>query len=587
MVAAGVARESGDEARKGTLAGTWLDYAAVAVVVLSIFFQRLDQDLYLYRGLPIPDATFDVAIAVLSLRYLHELVRRNLRLARPTRRELTVAGSVVLLPVLGVVSLLSEPSWMPSVFQIAKSSSHIIFLAYAAILIGRSVSKELLDFALKLYFFLASAAGALAIVQAVDLNAGSGFLTRHLHLIFRAHPGYEAPCSIYSEPAVLGYISIAALVVGLLHWQSIGKRRAIAGSALCALALFLAFPAGPALCIVVLGLVLVIERRPKLSLRAWGGAGALAAVLVAIGLASPVGPALYHRASGIVTGSDASARYRSALDADAIRIWRIAPLTGVGLGDTRRLHTIRTPFDQTHSFIDTNGYLSLLAETGVFGLAAMVVLLAAFLWPGTRPVRFATVTQLNVLDVAVSLFVAGTFLLPLLWFWGGLRLATVRAGGPPDLYETSLAALRQRLLPPGGRALPSGQALRTSRRLRPVLLALAVAALTAAGYGLEAQRATSASKILVSNDGVTQMSERARPGDAQLARADWQAWGECGAGCQARFHYLGGRLWRIHAEWPSGGTCLLLDLASFRKSGGSTRRALLSGSSGLTLIPCT
>src|SRR5215475_9565811 len=255
--------------RPGTLGSAWVDRAAVGAVVVSIFFERLDRSLYAH-GSPIPDLTFVAGTGILSLRYLYELMRDRVRLARATRREYVVAGFVVPLFILGIVSVLTLPGWMSSGTQLLKSSLHLVFLAYAAILIGRTVSKELLEFALKLYFGIASGAAALAIVQGVDLNAGHGSLTRHLHLIFRPYSnGYLAPCSIFSEPAQLGYPMVAALVIGVLRWRSIGPRRAIAGGALCALALLLAFPAGPILVAVVLGLILLIERRPKLSRRAW------------------------------------------------------------------------------------------------------------------------------------------------------------------------------------------------------------------------------------------------------------------------------------------------------------------------------
>lgn len=579
------------EERAGFLSGTRADQLAVAAVVASLFFQRLDRTLYQRGTSAIPDVTFDAAIVVLSLRYLHELVRGRLRLGRVTRREYATVGFLVLVVVLGAASVLSLPHWMWSSTQVAKSSIHLAFLAYAAILIGRTVSRELLGFALKLYFWLASAAAVLAVVQAVDLNAGHSFLTRHLHLVFRQHPnGYKAPCSIFSEPAQLGYTMVAALVVGVLLWRSIGLRRTIAGGTLCVVALLLAFPAGATLVAVVLGLIIAVERRPRLGRRTWSAAGVLVVVLAAVAVASPVGSALYDRASGIVSGSDPSAQYRTAVDNASIRIWKLAPATGIGIGDSREVlpfvfHFHAAERTTPQRFNDSNAYLSLLAETGVFGLAGGLVLLAAFIWPSTRPVRFTTVTQLNTLGVALSYVVAGSFLLPPLWFWGGLRLASIRSDGKPDLFETSLAALRRRLVPARPPALPSTAKVRAIGILRPALVVLVLAAVAGAGYALGAQKRTSSSQVPVTVTGVAQLSPVALPGDRQLARDDVKIWGKCGKHCHASLHHVKGRFWQINARWRSGRACLVLDLSNFRETHGPAR-GLAGRVAGLAPAKC-
>jgi O-antigen ligase len=570
-VDAGAVQALTDERRSTTLPGTRVDLVVVGIVVLSLFFERLDRSVYSHGTSAIPDPTFDAAVVLLSLRYA--CARGSARPGRPTLRECVAAGFAAAVVVVGAASLVALPHWLSSGSQVAKSSIHLAFLVYAAILIGRAVSKELLEVALKLYFWLASAAAALAIVQAVDLNAGSGFLTRNLHLIFRPHPnGYEAPCSIFSEPAQLGYISVAALVVGVLLWPSIGRRRTLAGITLCLLAVLLALSAGAFLVAAVLALVLAVERRPKLGYRTWVGAGALVVVLAAVALASPVGSAVYDRASGIVSGNDPSAQYRTAIDSASFRIWKIAPLTGLGIGNTRTLLPYLFRYQGTYrqqTFNDSNAYLSLLAETGPLGLAAGLLLLAAFIWPATRPVRRpASVGQLNTLGIAVSYFVAGSFLLPPLWFWGGLRLASLRSAGEPDLLAASLASLRR------------------WRFLRPVLLVAVLAAAGAIVYGAAVQR-TSSSVLLVTANGVSELSQPGQPGDARLARTDLRIWGRCGRpACHATFHHAGGRIWQIDASWRKTSACFVLDLAAFAPPAERTRD-LTRGYSGLTLVPCS
>lgn len=577
------AAERIDDGRVGTLAGTRLDRIAVGIVVLSLFFERLDRSLYSSGRSAIPDLTFDAAVLVLSLRYLHELARGRLRLGRVTAREYVAAGFVILVFVLGVASWATVPHWISSGTQVAKSSIHLAFLAYTAILIGRTVSRELLQFALKLYFWIASGAAALAIVQAVDLNAGNGLLTRHLHLVYRWHPPhYEAPCSIFSEPAQLGYASVAALVVGVLLWRSIGLRRALVGGTLCVLAVLLSLSAGALFVAGVLAIVLAFGLRPRLSRRAWVGVSALAVVVVAVGLASPAGSALYRRASGIVTGHNGTAQYRLSLDRASIRIWRIAPATGVGIGNTREL----LPFvykTANRKFNDANGYLSLFEETGVAGLAAAVVLVAAFIWPVTRPARLPTAPQLNTLGVAASFLVAGSFLLPPLWFWGGLRMVEARAGAGSDLFRGAVSTVRGSLRP---RTIFGQQITKSRLRLVIALLVLGIAAVS--GYAFRAQETSSRSVRLVRVAGTGELTTAPVPGDPARAHADLQLWAarHCRKHCHESLHYVGGRLWRIEARWPNGSECLLLDLARFGTSAAASPHSVTRGFTGLTRISC-
>jgi hypothetical protein len=299
----------------------------------------------------------------------------------------------------------------------------------------------------------------------------------------------------------------------------------------------------------------------------------LLVVLVAVAVASPVGSALYGRASGIVNGSDPSAQYRAAVDRASIRIWKIAPATGIGIGDTRRL----LPFVYQGTYAanpagnDSNGYLSLLGETGVIGVVAALLVLATFVWPSTRPARFATVTQLNVIGVSVSFLVAGSFLLPTLWFWGGLRLATVRSEPGNDLFDE--AVTRAKRFP-------------RLRARRAVLAALALAAFAALSYGFSVQNSHASSLRAVSKYGIAEVTTAPHPGDARRARVDQKAWKRrfCGSNCTSSLRYIGGRIWAIGARWPTGEGCLVLDLASFgltaRGSGGVT-----SGFTGLSTCP--
>lgn len=570
---------SAAEMRTGVLSGTRIDLIVIGIVVLSLFFERLDYSLYSSGRSAIPDLTFDGAIVILSLRYLVELLRRRVRLAPATSREFVIGGFVLLVLVLGVAAKLALPAWMTSGSQVAKTTVHLAFLGYAAILIGRALSRELVVFAVKAYFWLASAAAALAIVQAIDLNAGNGALTRHLHLIVRSYSnGYKAPVSIFSEPAYLGYACVAGLVVAVLLGRSIGVRRAVTGAALCAVALLLALPAGPILVAAALAVVLALRHWDRLRLprRGWAGVGALVVVLIAVAAATPVGSTLSGRANRILNGSDPSGQYRTAADSASIKIWRLAPATGVGIGNSRgympyfaRNEYIVTPL----KFNDSNAYLSILGETGPVGLAGLLVLIAALGWPASRrPGAAAEATELNVLGTALSFFVIGGLITPPLWFWGGLRLADARAEG---------GALRRWL------------DRRSSARLHPILrlrmgIAVLVPVLVAAGafgYGVYAQ--TTSRRSLHPVRGV--LTTAPQPGDPALARADltlWAAHYSCGTHCDKSLHHVGGRVWEIDVRLPNQAACLLVDLGSFSQTVAGPSADLTSGFSGLTRVSC-
>ena len=575
-IAAGAA--SADERRTGVLSGTGVDLAVIGIVVLSLFFERLDYSLYESGRSSIPDLTFDGAIAILSLRYLYELLRGRVALARVTSRELVIGAFVLLVLVLSMAAKLTLPSWMTSSSQTAKTTVHIAFLGYTAILIGRALSRELVIFALKTYFWLATAAAVLAIVQAVDLNAAHGTLTRHLHLVSRSYSnGYEAPCSFFSEPASLGYACVAAVVIAVLLARLIGVRRAVFGAALCSVGLLLAIPAGPILVAAALAVVLVLRHWDRLHLgrRGWAGVGALVAALVAVAAATPVGSTITTRASHIVNGSDASGQYRTTVDSASIKIWRLAPATGVGIGNSRRY----MPYFATNEYIvrplefnNSSSYLSILGETGPIGLAALLVVIAALGWPASRrPGAVAEATELNVLGTALSFFVIGGLITPPLWFWGGLRLADARADG---------GTLRRWL---GSRAFAR---LRPALRLRVIIPVLALVAAAAFGYGIHAQAATSHRSLHLVRGELTTTRQ---PGDRALARTDlglWAALYTCGAHCDKSLHHVGGRIWEIDARLPRGKACLLVDLGSFGQTVAGRAPNLTSGFTGLTRVSC-
>jgi hypothetical protein len=576
-----------------------VDRLAVGVVVLSLFFDRLDRSLYLDGRSPIPDLSFDLAIGLLTLSYLYGLLRRRVALTRPTSRETVLAGFLVLLALLSLVSLATVPSWLVSGKQVVKTYAHLVFLAYAAVLIGRAISRDLLAFALKLYFWLTSAAAALAIVEAVDLNAGSGSLTRRLHLLSHVHRGngYKAPISVFSEPAHLGYFCVGALLIGVFGARSMGVRRAATGSVLCAVALLLALPVGPLVVAAVLAVALALRYRRILtpSRTAWAALAAAAVMLTIGGLTTPVGAAVWHRASAIASGSDGSARYRYAVMNTSIQLWKLAPASGIGLGNTRYYlpSYVHLPFDVGPlQFDNANAYLSVLGETGPLGVAGFLALIAAIAWPAARRPRWqSSATQFAVFLAALSVVIDGAFPAgAFLWFWLGAGLAGVRVNEEHDLFDgvaravgrwtSSLRSIRTTLARPG--------VLLTRPRLVVAPFALILLLFGAGGmsYALDVQLSPARSVRWVAVDGQRLLEPVAQPGDARRAHADLRRWaGEyCPPkhGCRYSLHYVGGRLWQIDATWKSGSACLLFDLRKgFRRVADG-----YEGFSGMTRVHC-
>jgi O-antigen ligase len=156
---------------------------------------------------------------------------------------------------------------------------------------------------------------------------------------------------------------------------------------------------------------------------------AVAAIAVLVFL--PVGQTLSNRASGTVTGGDNSAKFRLAYDHASVKIWHLAPLTGVGLGDDRYynpslVHLSFLPNANTE-FQNVNTYLGVLSESGVFGLLLLSVMLLALVLPLGRVRREgAWVTEAPILLCIVAFFFLNFYAYPILWFFVGARLAHVR-----------------------------------------------------------------------------------------------------------------------------------------------------------------
>ena len=170
----------------------------------------------------------------------------------------------------------------------------------------------------------------------------------------------------------------------------------------------------------------------------------------------PAGKALTTRADSIISGSDASAKFRYAFDSASIKTWKLSPLTGVGLGNTRYYlpSLVDLSFDPNLTasdaqFQSVSSYLNTLAESGVFGLLMLVTMLATLFWPfRRRRSEDDWLTEAAILLLIVASFFITVVADPIFWFWVGLRLADLRGVETETVDATVSESVSERDLQP-------------------------------------------------------------------------------------------------------------------------------------------
>jgi len=438
----------------------------VTALVVSLFLERLDYSLYLQHGFAIPDVAFIVAGA-LVLAYAAVLAyQRRLDLRRPSFVELTVVALFVVLGLTAVAAALAARHPPPPLghSQITTAAKRVVleahfgqsvktfvyfaYFALIALVLGRILTPALMRRALATFFVLAVASSMLAVLQAIDQNALHTGASEALHLISRSRgqsgsSGFLSPVSIFSEPAFLGYFALLGLLIGLRMQGSWPTRWVWVGMGFCLVAILLAAAAGPIVALAAVALYLA-WRASRVWRRFWKELTAL--IVVAIGVLAflPAGKTLTTRADAIITGSDTSAKFRYAYDSASIRTWKLSPLTGVGMGNTRYYNPslVDLSFDPNLTpsdaqFQSVSSYLNTLAESGVFGLLLLATMLATLFWPFGR----GRSDSAWLTEAAILLFIVASFFItivsdPIFWFWVGLRLAELRGTEPEGADAT-------------------------------------------------------------------------------------------------------------------------------------------------------
>lgn len=406
---------------------------ALGGVVFALFLERLEraEGAGSYPLLPFPDMFFDIALAAFVLLCLLRLLRGDLQPQPVGVKDIAVCVFVAILATLSVLAVVTQPFRIADGLQTAKTIAHLMLLAGAALLLGRTLSARLVAFALKVFFVLAAAAAGVAVLQALDQNLLHAGLADALHLISRPDSRVERPASIFSEPAYLGYVSVAGIVAGLAVTRDLGARWALGGIVVCVLGLVLSGAAGPLAISVPFALYLLVLHRPALTRELAAGLALVAVLLAALILLTPLGTVGYERARSIAAGDDASVQLRRELDKGSVRLWKLAPATGVGLGNSRKnltrfVHVSYLPGGHFY-FNSASAYFNLFGECGPVGLAALLALLIALYLRNTdASSALERATRGIVVLFALEFLVVGILLLPPFWFWAGLRLALQR-----------------------------------------------------------------------------------------------------------------------------------------------------------------
>lgn len=431
-------RETAKRARPYGLTGSVGNDIAVGVVVLALFFERFERIRVdgTYPFLPVPDFIFLSAIAVLASKAAFELAQGRLALRPLGIKDLGLSAFVGLLAVVSVAAAATQPGSVASDAQLVKTLSHLVVLLGATLLLGRVLSNQLVEHALWTFFGGAVFAAGLGVLQALDQNLLMLGVADALKLTSRQGTEFVIPCSIFSEPAYLGYSSIGGILIG---GTLVARRHPVVGlggCAICAAGLLIGAAMGPIAVAAPLGLYVLIKSRP---LRLGGAPVAVVVTVVAlVWFLTPVRETVGHRAKGISVTvldksdvrpsapadvADPSAELRAKLNQNSIDVWRQAPLTGVGLGNTRN-NVSGVVFGSSQSFNSANAYVNLLGEAGPLGVAG---LLASFfiLWRRnpSAPAQLEELTRAFIVLLALSFLIINPLVMPPLWFWAGQRLA--------------------------------------------------------------------------------------------------------------------------------------------------------------------
>jgi hypothetical protein len=413
------------------------DRVLVSLVVLALFLERFEKDWWESGHPPIPDVFFVSSIVLLAARFAL-LTGQNRIDHRRVSKELALASFVALLGVLTVAtSVLNDET---HVAQATKTYVHVVALAAAAFLIGRTFSRgRLIEWALCTYFALAVLVSLVTITQAIDQNLVSFGFADSLGLRARTHAEiFVRPMATFSEPSYLGYSTLVGTFIGVGLVAPRHRRLGYIGVTACVVAFLLAVSFGAmAVATVLIGIV-VVTRLSSGGLN-WPRGAAIPAVTIGLLVCStlllvdPIRETIANRVESIVAGDDPSTQLRKQQNRGSIEIWRDWPLTGIGLGNTR-FHLpeyIDVQYDPGTSaqFSAANAYLGLLGETGPLGALALLLLplVLARRNPGA-PEPAEVLTQLFMLITFLQFFIIGAFVLPPFWFWAGLRLAGQRRG---------------------------------------------------------------------------------------------------------------------------------------------------------------
>jgi O-antigen ligase len=435
-------RISHEQSSGQTASRLGFDEYLVMAVVAALFFESPEDSLWLKHGFPIPNVTFVLVGLVVIGRAAYLASRGRFDLSKPKWRELTVIGVFAVFAVAALAAALlghahPHPSGKPLILvshlvQSIKTFAHFAYLALIALLLGRFFTPALLRRAFVTFFVLAVAAAVVACLQALDQNVLHTGATGSLHLVSRQATNFIRPCSIFSEPAILGYYLLIGTVIGLWLSATSASRWIWVGIGFCVVATLLGAAAGPAVAFFVT-FVYLAWRAWRVLRQSWRELAMIGVAAVAVLVLLPVGQTLSQRATNSGAVSQNSDDFRSKFNRASLTIWELSPLTGVGLGNDRYYNPVLVHFGHRFSagqqteFQSVNSYLGTLSESGIFALLMLAVMLVGLVFPfGRVRQEGAWVTEVPILLFIVSFFFINMFVYPIFWFWVAARLAQLR-----------------------------------------------------------------------------------------------------------------------------------------------------------------
>jgi O-antigen ligase len=405
--------------------------------MLSLFMAYYDFKWYGEDVVPVPFVSV-VVTTVIAFVYIiakHLAQKKTLEFTKEFRIVLFFFFAVQI----SVLGLYFNQPTSKNVLQFLKTDTHLLFYVFFVFVIIQLFDKTSLQKLLRFYYVCGIVIAFLGILQFIHLNL---FNIHGLdQLLFGSKELYDIGISrvssIFNEPSSLSYFLLDWMGVGL--WYLLTRRQGKDWILVLLLLITFFFCASLGGYIGLSIFIFFVFRefpaiRNKLCIIA---VICLIPILFFTFLSHFFIESVVRRATDVVSGYDPSMAMRLDSAQAALKVWLANPLVGVGIGNA----SFYTPafyegfwlycIDSSVSHIAVdNVYLLILAENGIIGLAAFIIMIAGIikqprsaivgmngvnsndqrLWILTRIFRIIVIRNF------IELIIVGSLLSPRLWF---------------------------------------------------------------------------------------------------------------------------------------------------------------------------